>query len=355
MRSDEVPPAVSPAAAPSPKAAPWRRPRALAALIAVLLAVIGGGAWAYVTLTEPCPGPPLPVTVAAQPEIAPALRDIADRFGTQHHRVADRCVEVQIVAEGSAKVAADLAAGRASADGWVPESAIWFTVARRAGAAESLLPQVPTALAGSPVVLATTRPAGRELQAAGVRPSWRLLRSPLAGGMTLARRMLDPSANTSGTFAMIALEQVAGARGEFLDELKRTAPKDMEAMLEELTSLERFDRPLVVTTEQAVVAYNETHRPNPAVVLTPREGTLMVDYPMAVIAQEPQRREAVEAFASALRSRATRDTLQRYGFRAPDGTINGGYARRHGLDPDPPRPLRLPTQRQIDRALRSWK
>jgi hypothetical protein len=327
----------------------------LAAAVALLLAGLGGGAWAYGTLSEPCTGAPLVVTVVAQPEIAPALRDVAVRFGTQRHRVADRCVEVQITAENSARTAADLGGGRATADGWVAESAVWFTVARKAGADESVIPPLATALAGSPVVLATTRAAGEELKAAGVEPSWRLLRSSTAEGVGLARRMLDPAANTTGAFAMIALDQVADARGDFVDDLKNTAPKSMESLLDDLTALERFDRPLVVTSEQAVVAYNETHRPNPAVVLTPREGTLMLDYPFANIAEDPQRREAVEAFASALRSRSTRQTLQRFGFRAPNGTLNGTYARRHGLDTDPPRPLELPTQREIDRAFRAWK
>ncbi|HEX2315760.1 MAG TPA: substrate-binding domain-containing protein [Thermomonospora sp.] len=333
----------------------WRRPRALVAAAVLLAGLGGGGVWASGALSESCSGTPLAVTVAAQPEIAPALREIAHRFGTGRPRVAGRCVEVQVTAEGSAETARELGRGESGADAWVPESAIWFTVAKKAGADDAVIPPFSPPLAGSPVVLAATRPVGEELKAADVRPSWKLLLAARAGGVDLQRRMLDPAAHTTGTFAMIALDQVADPGDRLVADLRRTAPKSAGALLDDLTGLERFDRPLAVTSEQAVIAYNQSHRPNPAMVLTPREGTLMLDYPFAIVTQDPRRREAMEGFASALRARSSRVTLQRYGFRAPDGTINRADARRHGIDPAVPRPLKLPTQREIDRAFRSWR
>jgi hypothetical protein len=117
---------------------------------------------------------------------------------------------------------------------------------------------------------------------------------------------------------------------------------------------ERFDRPLAVTTEQAVVAYNETHRPNPAVGLVPEEGTLTLDHPYVVTTKDQRRRDAAEAFQAALGTRSARDTLQRAGFRSPDGTLTAPYARDHGLPETAPRSLRIPTRKEIDKALSSW-
>ncbi|REE98432.1 extracellular solute-binding protein [Thermomonospora umbrina] len=323
---------------------------------AVLLAGLGGGGvWAIGTLTEPCPGAPLSVTVAVEPEIAPPLREIADRFETARHRVTGRCVTVRITAADAATTARALGRGDSDVDAWVPESTNRLTEARRAGPGGSDVPPDGPSLAGSPVVFATTRPAADDLRAARVRPSWRLLLSDHAGGLWVAHRMLDPAVDTTGTFAMAALDQVANPGRAAVAELRRTAPKGVAPLFAELTGVDRFGRPLLVTSEQTMVNHNLAHRPNPAVALVPHEGTLMLDYPLAVVAKDPQRREAVDAFLSAARSRSSRITLQRYGFRAPDGTIGASQARRLGLDPAAPKPLKLPTRKELDRAAASWR
>ncbi len=343
------------AAPPSPRVAAWRRPRLLLAVAAVLAVAAGGGAWGFRALTEPCPGAPLPVTVVAQPEIVPALRDIGDRFGTQRHRVQDRCVEVRVVAEESAATAAALAGRRVRADAWVPSSSVWFTVALDAGADPSVVPEQAGPLAGSAVVLATTRAAWEELRRAGAEPSWRLLRSGRVEGVRVARRMPDPASHATGMFAMIALDRQGGVGDRLVRELRDAAPEKGRSVLDELLTAERFARPLVVTSEQAVVAHNRRNEPNPAVVLMPREGTLMLEYPFTGLTKDPVRLQAVDAFASALRSRAARQTFQRYGFRAPDGTLIGTYASRHGLRETPPRALELPTQDDVLDAHASWR
>jgi hypothetical protein len=104
-----------------------------------------------------------------------------------------------------------------------------------------------------------------------------------------------------------------------------------------------------------VVAYNETHRPNPVVSLMPGEGTLMLDHPYAVTTKDPRRRDAAEAFQAALGTRSARDIQQRAGFRTPDGTLASAYAREYGLAEKAPKALRLPTRKEIDAALSSWK
>ncbi|TDC70113.1 ABC transporter substrate-binding protein [Actinomadura sp. GC306] len=338
----------------------WRRPAVWAAA-ALLLSGVGGGAWALGLLPggSACGGSALRITIAAQPEIAPALREVADRFNVEEHRVAGRCVDAHVEPVSPAGYLGD-AALRAKADAWVPESSLWLETARDRGGTS--VPEGGTPVAATPVVLATPRPAEAELRDADVDFGWELLLKDKAGGIPLARYSADPAAGMSGTIAMIAIEQVAaGEADDVAKALRENAPGRPDessggsmTVLADFIGAERFDRPLAVTTEQAVVAYNDTHRPNPIVSLMPDEGTLMLDHPYVVTTGDQDRQNAAEAFKAALESRPAHDTLHRAGFRAPDGTLPAVYAKQHGFTEEPPPSLRFPTREQVDEALTSW-
>ncbi|MFG2002403.1 substrate-binding domain-containing protein [Spirillospora sp. NPDC048911] len=334
----------------SPSRGRRRLPVLLAVGALIAAGVGGGGAWALGAFSESCSGAPLEVTIAAQPEIVPALRTIADRFNVESRRVGGRCVRAQITAVRPADYVWS-SAQRQRSDAWIPESSLWLGVARKAG--HTAVPAGAPSFATSAVVLATTRPVEAEFRAARVAPTWQLLLVRKAKGITLARRTTDPAKGMTGTVAMIALGQVQrrSVNGKLVGELRRGVEV---TPLNDLAGMERFVRPLAVTSEQAVVAYNDAHRPNPVVALPPREGTLMLDHPFAITSREPLRHDGAAAFLSALGSRSARETLQRFGFRTPEGAMGTAYAREHGLTEAAPRVLRLPTQQEIDQALRSW-
>ncbi|MGI5323286.1 substrate-binding domain-containing protein [Actinomadura nitritigenes] len=330
---------------------------------AALLVVtgVGGGAWALGLLPGPssCAGGTVRVTVAAQPEMAPALRDVAARFNVEEHRVGGRCVRARVTAVAPAEFARRPELRR-RADAWVPESSVWLGAVRDAG--DGNVPPGGTPLAATPVVLAMTRPVAEEFAADHVAMSWKLLLKDEADGVALARRAADPAVGTSGMVAMLAVEQVGGKAGDVARDLRGAAPSPVDdasggsaAVLAGLTTAGRLDRALTVTTEQAAIAYNGAHRPNPVTPIVPDEGTLMLDHPYAVTARDRRHRDAAAAFGDALGARSARDALQQAGFRAPDGTFGDAYARAHGLSAEPPRALRLPTPKEIDQALSAWK
>lgn len=339
----------------------WRRPAAWASA-ALLLSGVGGGAWALGLLpgTAACGGSALRITIAAQPEIAPALRGVADRFNVEEHRVAGRCVDARVKPVSPTGYLGD-ATLRAKTDAWVPESSLWLETARDKG--NTSVPAGGIPVAATPVVLATPRPVEAEFRDADVDFGWELLLKDKAGGIPLARHAADPAAGMSGTIAMIAIEQVAeGRAGDAAGALRENAPGRPDetsggsmTVLADFIGAERFARPLAVTTEQAVVAYNDTHRPNPIVSLMPDEGTLLLDHPYVVTTADRDRQDAAEAFKAALGTRPAHDILHRAGFRAPDGTLPAVYADEHGFTEEPPPSLRLPTPEEIDEARTSWE
>ncbi|MEO3822153.1 substrate-binding domain-containing protein [Actinomadura sp. B10D3] len=277
------------------EARPLLRRQAVWATAALVLSGAAGGAWASGLIPGPasCSGQ-VRITVAAQPEIAPALSDVASRFNVEKHRVGGRCAHARVTATPPTAYRGDAS----RTDAWVPESSLWLGVVREAG--DASVPVAGTPVASTPVVLATTRPVAREFGDAGVDIGWTLLLKGKAGGLGLARTAPDPGVGMSGAIAMIAVGQVAeGKADDVAEALRKRAPSRMDAaaggsaaVLAGLTGAERFDRPVIVTTEQAVIAYNGTHRPNPAVGLVPEEGTLMLDHPYVVTAKDQRRRDA---------------------------------------------------------------
>ncbi|MFA1551602.1 substrate-binding domain-containing protein [Actinomadura chokoriensis] len=328
----------------APRFAPLRRSPAALAAAALLLSGASGGAWASGLFSAPaCSGAPVRIMVAAQPEIAPALSDVASRFNVEKHRVGGRCAHARVTPVAPASY-------KGQADAWVPESSLWLSIVREGGSTS--VPLTATSVAATPVVLATTRPVEKELVDADVDIGWKLLLKGKAGGLPLERIAADPSAGMTGTIAMLAIGQV-DKDADVAEALRKNGGST--ATLAGLMGAERFDRPLAVSTEQAVVAYNETHRPNPVVSLMPDEGTLMLDHPFAVTTKDQRRRDAAEAFQAALGTRSARNIFQGAGFRVPDGTLAAAYASEYDLPEKAPKPLRLPARKEIDEALSSWK
>jgi Ca-activated chloride channel family protein len=319
--------------------------------VAVLIVGLGAGAWALREFPRACQGAPVTITVAVQPEIGSAVREVAARFNVQTHDVRGRCVRVEIAERDPATVARmftgrSLSSGGAGSpsaiDGWLPESWIWMYLARSTPAGAQRVPFGVDSVATSPVVFASSTGTAAQLRQRKAAVNWSLLLKADAGHLGLSRRMLDPATSAAGIATLMAAYKIdsaglAGFAGAMESRSAITAP----ALFTDLTTLARDQRSLMAVTEQQVVAYDDTHRPNPAAALVPEEGTLSLDYPFGVTAPDPVRREAAEAFRYALLSRVGQDTFQRFGFRTPSGTLSADLARRYGLAESAPKQLNL--------------
>jgi len=325
-----------------------RRVGLAAGAAGLLVAGLAGG-WLLRDTGSGCSGAPLTLYVTAQPEIGPAVREVAARFDVQDHTVRGRCVRVAVTERDSAGVAADLAAGQVDPDVWIPDTWVWITEARQTRTGAARVPLWADPVAATPVVLATTTAVAAELQSARTPVTWRLLT-----GSDFVPRLPDPTTSAPGALALAALRQSAPADlSTAVHGLKgHTGPST--AAFADFVTLPRDRRAVVVATEQQVAAYNATHEPNPASPLVPAEGTFMLTYPYAVTAQNPLRKQAAEAFKSALQSRPAQDALDDAGFRAPDGTASSDLARSLGVSTAVPKQLQL-TQALYNATLQAWR
>jgi hypothetical protein len=301
---------------------------------AVLLAIgVSAGAYLLRDHARDCGGPTLAITVEAAPDIAPALSEVAERFNTQTHEVGGGCVRVAIAVRDPAVVAAK--SGRIAADAWVPDSSMWLARAADAGARPV---GKGNPLATTPVVIAAPRVVADELRRRKIlATSWRILGRPPLRALV---RALDPERNAAGAATTIAAHPVIGSA------VVRREP-DPARLFALFGGVRDLRRPLVAATEQSVVAYNDTHRPNPAEVLVPSEGTILMDHPLATTTTDPHRAEAVDAFRWVLRAQQAVDTFQRYGFRRPDGRFTREYAAWLGLRQTLPKILAEPTEAEV--------
>lgn len=352
-----------------------KHPRARLLAAGALLVPAGLGSGAYLLADRPpsCGGGGLTLTVAAAPDIAPALGEIAARFDVQLHEVRGRCARVAVRTREPAQVAAALEGHRpAGADVWVPDSSIWPEQVAARGAKPG---SQGTFVAVSPLVLAAPGPVAAGLRAARLDGTWNVLRRRPRTSRRLARtgrtrrrtgpgtaprtarsappgitvQALDPTRNAAGAAATLAVQAALGARAATVPIARAADPARLFAALARTPG---SGGPVLIATEQSVAAYDTAHPRNPARILVPSEGTLLLDHPLDVLATDPLRTQAVDAFRWTLLSDFATATLQRYGFRTPDGRIDPGDARRLGLTPAPPRLLPHPSPAQIAAALR---
>ncbi|MEV5710543.1 substrate-binding domain-containing protein [Actinoallomurus sp. NPDC052274] len=317
------------------------RVRLLVVGAAVLLAGLSTGWYLLRDRPQACQGKTLQVGVVAAPDITPALAAIAARFNVQPHEIGGRCAQIEVEARDPATVVRSLAKGDpAGADAWVPDSSMWLDRARAAGARTV---GFGSPLAASPVVIAAPRAVAAELRDDGTAASWHLLeKAPLHASV----RVLDPARNAAGAAVALAARATIGS-------VTARRDPDPDRLYASFAGLEDLRRPLVAASEQSVVAYNDAHRPNPASVIVPEEGTLLLDHPFVAVSADSLRAQAADAFRWALQAQQARDTFQWYGFRTTDGRIDARDATRLGLRATLPKILPAPTPAQVAAAMRA--
>ncbi|MUL42519.1 VWA domain-containing protein [Streptomonospora sp. PA3] len=343
-----------------------RRGRAFTALAAAFAIIIGLGitGWYVLDTSGGCGGQDVPLSVAASPEIAPALTEIAAGFNENNDGVDGRCVEVEVRAAESADITYGITgsgptAGETESDVWIPDSSLWSNLVRE-DSGDSAATDTGTSVASSPLVLA--RPA--EADAPEDRPSWDALvptSAPTSDAEGRQVQLVDPIRSSSG---MATLALVAGAIGEeeegrpqlvaALQTLQRSVAPDQEAAFNTLAENPEASSVLVLS-EQAAWEYNQDHSDAPAQVDYPEGGTYMLDYPYIDRTSDPVVSRAADLFREALTRKKAQQVLLQDGFRTGEGEADPKVLTEDaGFQTSPPEQLPTPSTENVQQLTQAW-
>jgi Ca-activated chloride channel homolog len=320
-----------------------------------IVVVIAGSYYGYQQLADnKCSGS-VRLTVAAAPEIAPAIDQAAQRWVKDGANVNGTCVAVTVNPVNPAVMASAVAgehkvtlAGLGTApasvkvpDVWVADSSTWLL--RLKSEAPGFTPTDNKPLAQSPVVLAMPEPVAQTVGWPDKKLGWKDLLTLLTTNTTLRTGVTDPTRDAAGLSGLLALGQAAGT-GTRAQALKVGAIKALaqgsSALRDDL--LQKFphsaDANDLATSlsaaplsEEDVVSYNAQKPPVPLVALYMEPSPPPLDYPFAVLPEvDLQKQGAAEGLRAQLQTASFKNDLATAGLRAPDGTVGSGFAKPLG-------------------------
>ncbi|RDS60992.1 substrate-binding and VWA domain-containing protein [Streptomyces sp. M7] len=340
--------------------------RRLALVTAVALTVAGGTAAAVgeglLTFGTSCQDDAVRLTLAASPEVAPALKTAAERARRAGLTSDGRCVAVTVTAREPHRIAEALSADEdPGAEVWVPDSQAWVQrLTADGGTAEvSTIGNV----AASPVGVAMVPAAAKKLGWPRRTYTWTELTGETLGDGPVRLGAGDPARSAAGLLALTRVsaaadateggdtraaalmkalsERVTEGDGQILESLPRDA-SDSE-------SANPRRNQAVVLSEQAAFTYNAaTEDARDLDFFYPEDGAPRLDYPYALLDQTglttDESRAAIR-FMSYLDDPEQQRLLERYGFRTSDEKVPDGLVARAGGSA--PQPYAAPVDRPV--------
>ena len=340
--------------------------RRLALVTAVALTVAGGTAAAVgeglLTFGTSCQDDAVRLTLAASPEVAPALKTAAERARRAGLTSDGRCVAVTVTAREPHRIAEALSADEdPGAEVWVPDSQAWVQrLTADGGTAEvSTIGNV----AASPVGVAMVPAAAKKLGWPRRTYTWTELAGETLGDGPVRLGAGDPARSAAGLLALTRVsaaadateggdtraaalmkalsERVTEGDGQILESLPRDA-SDSE-------SANPRRNQAVVLSEQAAFTYNAaTEDARDLDFFYPEDGAPRLDYPYALLDQTglttDESRAAIR-FMSYLDDPEQQRLLERYGFRTSDEKVPDGLVARAGGSA--PQPYAAPVDRPV--------
>jgi Ca-activated chloride channel homolog len=318
-------------------------------------------------------GSGLRLVVAASPDVAPAVQDVAARWERTGPKVKDQCVRVRVDAANPADVANSLAV-RAGATinvaaspmptpneadvptVWIPDSSAW--ISRVQAISKDAFDETVAAVATSPIVLAMPEAAVRAVRGSG---SARLTAADL--GRFLVRAQTDPTLRLGVVEPRRDTAGLAGAR--LLYEIVATSQAQLPrlvgvyrqlAVAPDLDGLVKsFGKVTMAPMSEQAVLSLDNDAPSSALAAVPLDGLGMLDFPYATLADKPRGLvRAAELFRGALLDPTYREAFSRRGFRARDGTAGIGFPTGHGVSADRVVGRALADARAVLNVLKVW-
>ncbi|MQA26588.1 MAG: hypothetical protein GEU94_14235 [Micromonosporaceae bacterium] len=355
--------------------------------------VVGAAAFGLLTgvavwaVAEPACDGHLRLTVAASPDIAPAVRESGRRWQRQQPRIGGRCVKLRVRAADPARVAAvagqklggdlDVAGAHVSPsadpdlpDAWLPDSSSWL--ARLRGIDRAAIPAFAPPIAMSPVVLALPEPAARAGGWPAEQIGWDYVLAGARPKSSLSVATLEPRRSAVGLSSLLLTGMLATSAAKTAGQDPETAvlgayralAAERVATVGELVGiLPRSDRPeelrrrvgAALLSEHSIREYDASRPAVPLAAVYPEPAAPPLDYPYAIMARvSTGEARAAARFQSWLLAEPSRRLFTRHGFRAPDGSGGPDFPTGNGITAEPLPPPREVTPEAVREALRRW-
>ncbi|MCO6007045.1 substrate-binding and VWA domain-containing protein [Actinoallomurus purpureus] len=361
-----------------------QRRRSLGALIGPLAGAIGlaillgAGVYALADSSK-CGGTPIDLKVAAAPDIAPAISDIATSFNNERHAVGGKCVKATVKSSDPASTSTIVSGqsavpGDVTPDVWIPDSSLWLTLVRSSPKGAASVNTTPTSVAETPLVVATTRTFANKIRGQGVRPTWDMLlkaTDALAAGAVSKNDMLpadsvhlqilDPTRTAGGLGAVVMtrmlLQGDPNANAIFTQitrKVQNSISPNNQALFASFHRNLHGRAPVVIAPEQAVWKYNQGKSAAPASAIYPNEGMLSLDHPFALTTNDDTKLRAAALLEKAMNSEQAHAAVHALGFRTPDGRAGTEFGSASGLSPRIPRALPTPSSGDVTDVMQAW-
>ncbi|WP_345073079.1 VWA domain-containing protein [Phytohabitans flavus] len=328
-----------------------------AIVVAVALLVVVGGSWfGYRELAgSRCTGE-VKLSVAAAPEIAPAVRSTLESWRADGGSADGTCVAADVSEVNSVDMAAVIAgqhnvglAGVGSANGtleapdvWLPDSSTWLVRLRTL--ASGFTPTDGGSVARSPVVAAMPEPLAESLGWPDKKVGWADLLKQITTGTGLRTGIVEPTRDAAGLSGLLSLGAAASTAGGNAQQAQTAALRslalgrsalrdDLVAKFPQAADAASLASGLNVAplSEEDVIAYNAKKPPVPLAALYVEPTPTPLDYPFAIMpGLDPAKTAAAQAVHEALDTAGFRDLLGEQGLRSPDGTWGAGFSAPTG-------------------------
>ncbi|MBK3559465.1 VWA domain-containing protein [Streptomyces sp. MBT56] len=357
-----------------------RRRRTVAIATLLVLAVATGTAVAakggLLSFSESCEDSAVRLSVVASPDIAPAVRSIAEQARADEVKADGHCLVVEVLARDAHKVAEALAAGDTEPDFqvWLPDSDLWPERAK--GLGEGIPVSPSDSVASSPVALAMVPSASRPLGWPRKTYTWAELVAGALGSDRVRLGAADPARSATGLLALAGIGASSARQGGDSDtRVARTAKVLAERMSDGDTQvLETLARgtsgaeegnpkrnQAVLISEQAAFTHNaEATGAGKLDLFYPEDGTPLLDYPYTLVNEaqlSTAESRAALRFMNLLGDRDAQATFTEHGFRAGDGSAEDSLvAAAGGRKPQPyaEPAVEAPSDEELQETLGMW-
>ncbi|MFF8847853.1 substrate-binding and VWA domain-containing protein [Streptomyces sp. NPDC015127] len=333
---------------------PRVRRRTTAIATSLVLGVAAGAGAAVesglLSFAGSCEDSAVRIDVAVSPDLAPAVRETAERAREQGIRSDGQCMDVQVVSRENHEVAELLSTGSNSPDYevWVPDSEIWAERVRSTGDGVPLTPAGN--VARTPVVLATVPSAAAEMGWPRTTYTWAELTEAATATDDIRLGSADPARSATGLLALTSVSRSAQRTDPDADTGVAATAKLLSQRVSDTdtaaaNTLSRADagqaagdparNQAVFLAEQAAFAYNASAGEGvPDLRLFyPEDGSPMLDYPYELVDEtdlSTDESRAATRFMLLLEEPEARAALTRQGFRAPGRPVDGQLVRAAG-------------------------